>query len=336
VGKVNVLFIHRKPHQFHWSIEKLFADIRTALPNDIDYQIWECPHESQGFKARLANVFAARQKTKNFDGVYHITGDVHYLALGLKKKRTILTIHDLGFMRHPNPLARWILWFFWIWLPVRRAGWITTISEATKRDIVRYAKCSPNKIRVIPNCISSDFIFSKKEFNAEKPIILQIGTKFNKNLERLIPALKGIVCHLRIIGKLSENQEQLLQIHKIEYSSTHGLSDLELREEYQKADIISFCSTLEGFGLPILEAQAIGCVVVTSNCSSMPEVAGKGACLVDPYQITAISEGIKKVIIDDKYREMLIREGRENVNKYSSDYVAGIYNTLYQKVLQNQ
>ena len=107
-----------------------------------------------------------------------------------------------------------------------------------------------------------------------------------------------------------------------------------MRTQYQLADIIVLPSTYEGFGMPILEAQAVGRPVLTSNISSMPEVAGDAACLVNPYDVNEIRAGINKIISDDNYRESLIQKGFENIKRYNPERIATDYYELYQRVIK--
>ena len=100
-----------------------------------------------------------------------------------------------------------------------------------------------------------------------------------------------------------------LKEYGIPYSYLSGISDEEMIRQYQLADIIVLPSTYEGFGMPILEAQAVGRPVLTANISSMPEVAGDAACLVDPYNVMEIRDGILRIISDDEYRRGLSNQG---------------------------
>ena len=327
--KMQVTQFFRKPYDFHFSIEKLFRQINPIINQSKNIRSYTSRFHSRGLLTRLKMILEARKQSAD---VNHITGDIHFIAFGLQKKNTILTIHDLGFTKHPNPLARFILWLFWIYLPVKRVAAITTISQASKDDIIKYARCKSEKVRIIPNFVPQEIQYSAKKFNHEKPIILQIGTKFNKNLERTIRALEGINCHLRIIGKLTPTHIELLQTRKIDYSNDSRITDKQLIEEYQNCDLVTFCSTLEGFGMVILEAQATGRPVVTSNLSSMPEVAGDGACLVNPYEISSIRTGVIKVIKDESYRKFLMEKGFKNCKRYTLPSVAKQYYQLYQEV----
>ena len=322
----------RKPYDFHFSIEKLFRQINPLINESNNIRPYTSQYHSQGLFARLKMIREARRQSTD---VNHITGDIHFIAFGLPKKRTILTIHDLGFTKHPKPVARFILWLFWIYLPVKRVAIVTTISQASKNDIIKYARCKPDKIRIIPNFVPREIQYTPKDFNRKQPVILQIGTKFNKNLERTIQALSGINCHFRIIGKLTSQHVELLQYHNITYSNDSRITDQQLIEEYKNCDLVTFCSTLEGFGMVILEAQATGRPVVTSNLSSMPEVAGDGACLVNPYEVSSIRAGIEKVINDEAYRKSLIDKGLENCQRFALSSVARQYYQLYQQVHEN-
>ena len=319
----------RKPYDFHFSIEKLFKQINPQINQKNHIHTFTSKYPSRGLLPRFKMIREARRKATD---VNHITGDIHFIAFGLPKKRTILTIHDLGFTQHPNPVARFVLWLFWIYLPVKKVSVVTTISQASKDDILKYAHCKPEKVRIIPNFVPREIQYNNKRFNKNKPVILQIGTKFNKNLERTIGALQGINCHFRIIGKLTATHHELLQAQNLDYSNDCRVSEQQLLEEYQNCDLVTFCSTLEGFGMVILEAQATGRPVVTSNLSAMPEVAGGAACLVNPYEVSSIRKGIEKVINEDKYREELIKKGLENCQRFSLPSVADQYYRLYQEV----
>jgi glycosyltransferase involved in cell wall biosynthesis len=159
-----------------------------------------------------------------------------------------------------------------------------------------------------------------------------VGTKENKNLSRLIRAIAGLPCHLHIVGRPAERQIAELRAAEVDFSTTANLSTEQMYDAYCQADLLSFGSTYEGFGLPILEANAVGRPVVTSNISSMPEVAGNAACLVDPFDVEAIRAGILRVINDQSYREQLVRNGLKNVTKFTSQSVAEQYLTLYREL----
>jgi glycosyltransferase involved in cell wall biosynthesis len=210
---------------------------------------------------------------------------------------------------------------------------VTTISEATKSDIVRFTGCSPEKIRVIPNPIRENIVYVARSFNQDKPRILFVGITPNKNLPRVVRALSGLACHLRIIGVVPQDAAAVLDAQNIDYSSAAGLTDDEMAAEYINADILLFPSLYEGFGLPIVEAQKTGRVVITSDRSPMKEVAGEGACLVDPESETAIRNGVIRVMEDAGYRQRLVEAGRENAERFNTSVIAMQYLSCYRELL---
>lgn len=289
------------------------------------------PFHSVGFFKRLANalyVLATR-----YD-INHISGDVHYIAIFMRKRKSILTIHDLEILKRTSGMRHRAIKFFWFTLPVRRVRFITVISEATRNELLQHVSVSPDKIRVIYNCLPGKMMFQPKPFSSEKPMILQVGTKQNKNIPRLLEAIKGIPCKLVILGKVPVDVQQLLNQFDIDYETVQNLSPDEVVALYVRADMLAFVSTEEGFGIPILEAQATGRPVVTSNISSMPEVAGEGAVFVDPYNIESIREGILRIINEPALRDSIVQKGFENIKRFTPEKIAAQYVALYREVLE--
>lgn len=317
----------------NFSIEASFRQMMDVFPADssISIRAHIVSNHSKGLLPRLKILWELRRERT---AVNHITGDIHFGVLALPRRRTVLTIHDCGFLRHPNPLYRQILWWFWLKIPVWWVSKVVVVSEATRADVLRYAGCSPNKIQVIPTIIRNHFSFVPRPFNSQKTKILHIGTAPNKNLERHILALSGLPVHLHIIGKISDRHRDLLTKHRVDYHNEWGLPDTAVKLAYESCDMLLFASTFEGFGMPILEAQSVGRPVITSNCSSMPEVAGTGACYVNPLEVDSIRAGILKVMEDARYREKLIESGLENVRRFSPETVAVAYQTLYRSLCQ--
>jgi glycosyltransferase involved in cell wall biosynthesis len=137
---------------------------------------------------------------------------------------------------------------------------------------------------------------------------------------------------LHIVGSQNDAYEALLKKYKIDYVYQWSLSDEAMMAKYAEADIVTLISTYEGFGMPILEAQATGRPVITSNILSMPEVAGDAACLVNPYDIASMREGLLKLINDDGYRDDLIQKGFRNICRFDAQKIANQYLSLYQQI----
>jgi glycosyltransferase involved in cell wall biosynthesis len=329
--KIPVTYIQRKARGIgNYSLEFIFNDVRNRLRDKIDARIVISTFESRGLFKRLFNCLQAFIAQGKY--VTHITGDVNYLGLFLSQRRTIHTILDCVFLDSTSGMKHRVLKYFWLTVPLKRSAYITAISSATKQEILKYSSCDPDKIVVIPVAISQGFSFEPKTFNADKPVILQIGTAHNKNVPRTLQALSGISCKIVIIGKYNEEYEQMLKQGAFDYSFKSGLSDEEMKAEYRNADIISFPSTYEGFGMPILEGQATGRIVVTSNVSSMPEVAGEAAILVDPFDVQSIRSGFLEAIKNDALRGKLLAKGMENIQRYEPQHIANMYLGLYKKL----
>lgn len=328
--KKEVVLIYRKQFPHTFSIEFIFDNLIASLNSSFKIKKYILPRFSNSFFNRIVNIFSMLRLQ---DKIIHVTGDVHYAILGAWFNYRILTIHDLAFMHQNNGLKRSILKWFWIVLPVKFAHQVTVISEATKTDVLNYVRVDPQKITVIPDFISATFqpVLNRK-FDHTRPALLQIGTAFNKNINCLAEALSGIPCILTIVGELSGSQKAALGKFEINYINKINLAAEALYQEYTKADLLTFVSTIEGFGMPIIEAQACGLPVITSNCSAMPEVAGDAALLVDPYQVASIQNGILELIRNETLRNELVKKGFENVKRFSKDKIVAQYNSLYQEL----
>ena len=327
---ITVTHFQRRPAPGQVSIERVFAELRATLPSYIRCTVRLSPYSNRGVVPRMANLLDAAQSR---GVINHIVGDVHYLALATPRSRTLLTIHDCVSLERLRGLKQ--TFFRWIWylLPLRHAALVSVVSESTKRELLRHVRCDPTKIRVIHNCVGSDFSPSFRPFNKANPVVLQVGTGSNKNLERVATALRGIHCTFKIIGPLSAQQQRSLRDRNSAFVNLPQLSNSELVQAYREADLVVFASTYEGFGLPILEANATGRPVITSQLLSMPEVAGAAACFVDPFEIGSIRAGLLRVIGNANYRRYLVAAGFENVKRFAAASIAARYADAYEEIL---
>ncbi len=322
---MKIIFIFRKSGSGK-SIENIFDVIHSELIKN---------HRVIKFYAssRLLFLYDVIRLWSYKADIYHITGDVNYFSIFLNKNKTLLTIHDIGnYLYGLVGIKKYLYKKIWLEWPLKNVSFVTVVSENTKKNIQEHLKNITKDVVVIPNCYDPLFIKSTHNFNFTIPRILQIGTAPYKNVPRLICALKGIKCILIIIGFLTDEIKQALNNTKVIYENYINVSKIELIYHYQNADIVSFVSLSEGFGMPIIEAQAFGKPLITSNLAPMSKVAGHGACLVDPTSVKEINKSLKKLINDDIYRAEIIENGLHNAENYKSETISKLYLSLYIKM----
>ncbi len=325
---LRVSYLQRAAGVAH-SVERLFQDVRSGLPDDIEASVWQARYGGANLLKVLVNAILA---TRHQGEVNHITGDAYYLAAFLPRRRTVVTFLDCVGLERYRGWRRRMIHAIWYWMPSRRAGVITAISEASRDDAARYLNLPRERIHVVPCCVSGLFTHRPAGAFPSRPRVLQIGTTPHKNIERVAAALAGLPCTLRIIGRPSPSQVAALEAHGIEYTVAANLTPDEVVAEYAAADMVVFASTYEGFGLPILEAQAVGRPVVTSRLQPMAWVAGDAAWLVDPLDPASIREGVLRVMRDSAYREEIVARGLENVKRFSAERVAAQYAEIYREL----
>ncbi len=321
----------RRPNA-NFSLEFIFESVRRKLEGKIEAQVHLAPVLSNGVIRRL---WIGIDAMLHQGQINHVTGDINFIVPFLSRKRTIATILDCGFLKRTRGLRRSLLKLFWLDFPVRRARLVTTISESVKSEIIAFTGCDPEKVTVIPVAVSELFQPSTKERMDESPRLLQIGTAVNKNIPRLIEALVDMPCTLVIVGKINDELKAKIEKCGIRYENYMNLDQNAIVEQYHKADVVLFASTDEGFGMPIVEAQAVGRPVVTSNLPPMSDVSGGAACLVDPFSVASIREGITRVVHDESYRRQLVESGFDNAKRFNHDQIANSYFDLYEKINQS-
>jgi glycosyltransferase involved in cell wall biosynthesis len=334
--KVKLFF--RKSTSGFRSLEEVF-DIVVGAMKGRNIDIIEVPEK----RVTPAKVWVnLRYVFKHRGALNHISGDIHYIALATGRK-TVLTIHDAYSSLVGSWIRKFIVKLFWFWLPAIIVKRITTISEKSRIELEEVIPFARHKIRVIPNPYNPKLLEHDVHMDAEqitntsKPIILHLGTKSNKNLERTIEAMTGLPYKLYIIGKLSDVQVDLLSKYDIDFRSYFNLPYSDVATLYHRCSAVCFASLYEGFGMPIIEAQLVGKPVITSGIDPMPWVAGEGgAHLVDPYDVADIRNGIIKVVEDVTYRKALIARGKVNVQRFEPHKIARMYEEVYQEVLQKK
>lgn len=322
---MKVAYYFRSYRKGVFSIEVLFRRILASLGTRVK-PVFHAVSFSHAISIWIKAFF-------NPSFIHHITGDVNYITLGLKGSHTILTVHDIG--HYTSTLGGWKkfvykkIWFDW---PLRKVAVITTVSEFSKEQLINVFSVSASKIKVIYNPFPLLYKREDKIRLSKVPKILQIGSGDHKNLNRLIEAVKSVSCELMLIRAYDAGIDRVVKQEGITATWFFNLTDEEVYQLYQRCDLVFFASTYEGFGMPILEAQAAGRVVVTSNCASMPEVAGEGAVLVDPYKVEEIRAAIIQLIGDDDFRNACIEKGYNNLQRFHPDFIAEQYLQLYTQI----
>ncbi len=327
-----VVHLQRRPSAGQVSIEKVFEHVRTGLTDRFDVDVVVSEQPNTGVLPRLRAVLAARRAQRD---VTHVVGDVHFLVALLRRRTTVLTIHDVEFLERAGTSALKKRIYSWVWvrMPVRRAGTVTAVSEATRDSVAALVGCDSSRIIVVPNPVREQFL-PAPPVRGPKPVVLLMGTWPSKNLSRSARALAGLDCRVVVTGPLSEDQRA--ELAHLDVDARTDLTDAEVVELLHGCDLLLFPSLHEGFGLPIVEAQACGRPVVTSDRRPMRDVAGGAACLVDPEDVAAIRAGVVRVLENDAYRARLVEAGLHNAARYRVDAVARAYGDLYDEVLSRR
>lgn len=325
-----IAFVFRSKERNEPSIETNFGNFAKYIEEKFETEAFFLPRGRYNKLSCLIENYRVAKKIKC--DLYHITGEVYFVAPAFPKNRTIMTIQDYADLKVGGRIKRLIRYIFWHYIPMHHCRFAVCISKQVYDETKNMFPSLNDIIKYIPDSTNDKYQYTKHSFNMENPKVLAIGTRENKNLERTIKALQGIDCEFHIIGVLSEEQNKLLRQCKIKYVNKHHISEDEMLKEYINADIVSFASTFEGFGRPIIEANAIGRPVITSNIQPMIEVSGGASLLVNPYSIEDIHNAFLRLINDEKLREQLIKLGLKNAEQYSASFVGYEYTRLYDEI----
>lgn len=262
---------------------------------------------------------------------------------------TVVTIHDLSVLHAPRDFRPWFRNYARVVIPrlVRRGARVITVSEATRRDVLEHFGLPEERVVAVPNGVAiSEAEETPLPYHLPPRFVLTVGTlQPRKNFLRLFkairllaerPAARDIVLvHAGGYGWLADdvvraaqNPEMRARVRLLGYVAEEHLAGL-----YRRARLLAYPSLFEGFGLPVLEAMASGCPVVTSDRSSLPEVAGDAAVLVDPESVEAIAEGIRRIWEDDALARELAVRGLARARLFSWERTARLTADVYASVL---
>jgi glycosyltransferase involved in cell wall biosynthesis len=271
------------------------------------------------------------------------------------KLRKVVTVHDLAFLEHPEYAVPSLAAYLKKVVPeaVASADVVAAVSQTTGQALVDHLKTPREKITVIPNGVGPYFRritdpvllgATRHKYGIKHPLVLGVGTlEPRKNHLGLVKAFaqaqkkKGGPAMLALAGGrgwLYEETRQVVAELKLENKVRFlgRVSDLELITLYSLADVFAFPSFSEGFGIPLLEAMACGAPVITSNTSSLPEVVGDAALLVDPQDVKALGHAITRLLEDEQLREELRQKGYQRAGQYTWSAPASKMLSVYQKL----
>ena len=250
--------------------------------------------------------------------------------------QSVVTVLDLAFLAHPEAYdSQSLLYYSQVFRTLARAAKVITISDFTRREVLTRTSIPPERVVTTHLAVDPGYYPRADEACADVRIRLEVPDSYflvvgtieeRKNLERLLAAYAMLPRrdrpHLVFAGSGGYHSDRVVdavQEHRLGHQ-VHFLghvSDADLPMLYTGAACLLFPSRYEGFGLPILEAMACGCPVITSDCGSMAEVAGDAAVLVDPNSAEAIAAGIATILEDTALRKSLIARGHARVKQFS-------------------
>lgn len=273
-----------------------------------------------------------------------------YLSLRSKVPQ-VAVFHDLAFEHFPQDVKRSEAWHYRRYFPrfARKASRLITVSEYTKQDVIDRYATPADKIDVVYNACA-DFFHpisneaqeaTREEFSGGAPYFHSVGAiQPRKNLDRLIAAFdrfkteSGAPHKLLVVGRKAWNFEKVIHSygaarHKSDIVFTGFVTDEQLNRIYGASDGLCYVPYFEGYGLPLVEAMSCDTPIITSNVSSMPEVAADAALLVDPYDTEAIATAMQQLISTPGLASELVDKGRRRKLDFSWERSAErVWNTL--------
>ncbi len=285
--------------------------------------------------------------------LYHAT---EHLLMHLHRVPTVLTVHDLIFRRYPSHHKPMNRWYLNLTMPLycRRATHIIAVSEQTKRDVMAAYGIAGDKITVVYEAASPHFgpqaadrvDAARAQYGLPERYILSVGTiEPRKNLGRVLNAFErlhseGLVDAFVIVGKKGWLYDDFFA--QVDRSPAKRavlfpgwVSDDDLPAVYAGATAVAFPSEFEGFGLPVLEGMACGAPVVCSNTSSLPEIAGDAALLVDPTDMDALTAALRRIASEPDLAAEMRRRGYAQAGQFSWERAAQETVQVYKRAMQS-
>lgn len=260
-----------------------------------------------------------------------------------KQVKNVITVYDFIYEKFEKNIIKKYIHIIQKSIAVKHSSAIICISESTKNDFLDYyPNYDPNKIFVTHLAHSTKSVEFENDFDFDnkflKPYCLFVGMRsFHKNFNSCVLALKDLEIEFKIVGGGDLNKKELAFLDSTipgRYQHLKNVDNAALNKYYEKAICLLYPSIYEGFGLPILEAMANGCAVITTNASSIPEVAGDAAILLENPSPSFIKNSIIS-LMDSNFNKSLIHKGFRNCDKFSWDITIKKTIEIYNQILDN-
>ncbi|RBW56377.1 glycosyltransferase family 1 protein [Tenacibaculum sp. E3R01] len=287
-------------------------------------------------------------KSDGVDVFHGLSGEIPR-GLTKNKIKSVVTIHDLIFMRYPKLYSFFDrkIHFKKFKYAAKNANKVIAISEQTKKDIITFLKIDPSKIEVVYQGCNNVFkeersVIEKKEFLDKYKIpdtfLLNVGTiEERKNALSIVKAVKEIDIPLVIVGRKTKYYTQIedyIQKNNLENKIyfLEGLTLKELSIVYQLAEIFIYPSIFEGFGIPIIEALFSKTPVITSKEGVFPEAGGPDSLYVDPYNIKEMTEAIELLLNSKNKKEEMVNKGFDFAQQFNDEIIAKKIKAIYKEL----
>jgi glycosyltransferase involved in cell wall biosynthesis len=333
-------------------VEKYTKELIRHLDGKVDLELLHNSYVSHPLFSKYSTVCLKRKKfpfCRPFYALFlppQISADILHAPTPVTpvwkkpKCKLIITIHDLTPLIFPqyHSWRRRIFFRFLLRYTIRIADAIIVDSQSTKKDVSTFLSIPENKINVV--YLASDMKPQDDQLPPKYGIngdyFLYVGTvEPRKNLLRLIEAFNQLDRKMKlvIVGVSGWDNKAIYENKNPNLIFTGYVPEKDLPRFYCNAKLLVYPSFYEGFGIPILEAMNCGCPVITSNISSMPEIAGDAALLIDPYNVEEIKRAMQRLSSDAKLRKKLIENGYQQASKFSWEKTADETIKVYEKVL---
>lgn len=309
--------------------EYIFIDYTETSFNK--NQLLQIKNPFKFFKTYLWHSYLPFKLKKDFDYIFNFSACPHPFPY---KQKEIFFVYDISWYLFPkyHPASRVLFYKLFFKICLQNSYKIVVDSISTKEDLIKFFDTPPEKISIIyPTLPKNTMMQKKNNMNIDFPYFLFIGTlEPRKNIESIIKAFKLIkdqknIRHKLILcgkkGWMYKDIFQLISSLKLENDIIYKgyITDQEKSYLFHHAECFVFPSYYEGFGIPVLEALQSGCPVITSNVSSLPEVAGKAGILVDPNNTDELAHAMNTIITNEKVRKKMREEGYKQIKNISNE-----------------